>query len=87
MRTGGPCIYERRVVPVSGLVHDGGMSDGEHFGHLADDGRPQRPCLQCKAPVTFDGHPGDATCEVCGARQYLMAPSALYPTGGLGRYG
>jgi hypothetical protein len=52
-----------------------------------DEGRPVRPCIQCKTPVTFDGQPGWATCEACHVRQYLTEPSSLYPTGGQGRDG
>jgi len=44
-----------------------------------------RPCIQGRAPVTFDAQPGWATCEACGVRQYLTEPSALYPAGGQGR--
>jgi hypothetical protein len=62
------------------------MSDGENVGEVDDDGRPVRPCIQCRRPVTFDGRPGDATCVAWGVSQYPTAPSALYPAGGLGRY-
>jgi hypothetical protein len=63
------------------------MSDDHGADDLVDDdGRPVRQCIQCRRAVTFDAQPGDATCESCGVRQYLTAPSALYPTGGLGRY-
>ena len=63
------------------------MTNNEDADVLFDDmGRPARACIQCRRPVTFDGRPGEATCEACGVRQYLTDPSALYPTGGLGRY-
>jgi hypothetical protein len=68
-------------------VHDGGTGDDHGADDLVDDeGRPVRPCIQCRRPVTFDVQPGQAICDECGVRQYLTAPSALYPTGGFGRY-
>ena len=60
------------------------MSEADEL--VDDHGRPVRPCIRCRESVTFDGQPGEATCEACGVHQYLTAPSALYPTGGLGRY-
>jgi hypothetical protein len=72
---------------VSGSLQDDGMGDDdEDAGQLDDAGRTVRPCIQCRVLVTFDGQPGDAVCDACGVRQYLTAPSALYPTGGMGRY-
>jgi hypothetical protein len=63
------------------------MSDDHGANDLVvDHGRPVRPCIQCRRPVAFDGQPGECTCEACGVRQYLTDPSALYPTGGLGRF-
>jgi hypothetical protein len=64
----------------------GASNDREAAELVDDEGHPVRPCIQCWEPVTFDGQPGTATCEVCGVRQYLTAPMALYPTGGMGRY-
>jgi hypothetical protein len=62
------------------------VSDDRDGDELVDDkGRPVRPCIQCRRPVTFDGQPADAVCKACGVRQYLTAPSVLYPTGGMGR--
>jgi hypothetical protein len=57
------------------------MSDRREADELVDDdGRPVRPCIQCRRPVAFDGQPGEATCETCSVRQYVTAPSVLYPT-------
>jgi hypothetical protein len=70
-----------------GEVHDGGMSDDEQNGELIDDvSQPVHRCIQCQRLLSFSGQPGEATCEACGVRQYLTAPSALYPYGGIGRY-
>jgi hypothetical protein len=63
------------------------MSDDHDADELLDyEGQPVRPCIQCRRRVTFDGQPGEATCEACGVRHYLTAPSLLYPTGGMGGY-
>jgi hypothetical protein len=63
------------------------MGDAREADELVDDdGRPVRPCIHWRRLVTFNGQPGDATCEACGVRQYLTAPSTLYPAGGMGRY-
>ena len=33
----------------------------------------ERPCLHCKAPLTFADEPGDATCPASGVAQYVTA--------------
>jgi len=50
-----------------------------------DQGRPVRPCIQCRRPVTYPAQPGEATCVACGVRQYLTDPAPMWSTGGLGR--
>ena len=53
---------------------------------IDDEGRPVRPCIQCRRSITYPSQPargGDL--RECGVRQYLTAPSVAWPTGGLGR--
>jgi predicted RNA-binding Zn-ribbon protein involved in translation (DUF1610 family) len=50
-----------------------------------DQGRPVRPCIDCKVSLTFETQPGTATCPECGTMQYLTEPTRAWPTGGLGR--
>ena len=63
------------------------MSDASGFGPSDEVEEPEvvRPCLDCRAVVTFDGQPGDGTCPACGLRQYLTAPGPNWPEGGQGR--
>ena len=64
-----------------------GMADDQlpSPDNLADEqGRPVHPCIQCRTPVVYPAQPGSAICGACGVSQYLTAPSAIWPTGGLG---
>jgi len=56
-----------------------------HDGLIDGEGRPVRPCIQCRTPLAYPAQPGEATCGACGVRQYLTASSPAWPTGGLGR--
>lgn len=63
------------------------MEQGQLPEPLTDDqGRPVRPCINCRTVVAYNAQPGDGTCPKCGQRQYLTLPSSRWPTGGVVAY-
>jgi hypothetical protein len=47
-----------------------------------DEGRPVRPCIQCRKPLTYPSQPGDATHPACRVAHCVTAASDRWPTGG-----
>jgi hypothetical protein len=67
--TGAPGKWGRLVPPVqaapNGAPRAAWRGTGRaHYGSDRTDVRA--PCIDCRAPVTLDGRPGDGTCPSCG---------------------